>query len=176
MGLADRTEFSRAYARHRSKVFASALRVLKDPARAEDVAQEVFMGLWLHPERFDPSRGELGSYLQLLARSRALDAWRAEAAAGRATDRLATLAVRDAPPDDELPGPHAEYRDERTLLTRALRKLPPLQRQAVLLHYWGDLSSSEVAQRMQVPLGTAKSRLRLGLRKTRENLDVAAAA
>src|SRR3954447_10052925 len=89
-GLGDEQSFASAYAAHRSRVVASALRVLKDAARAEDVAQEVFERLGRDPRPFDPRRGEIGPSLQLVARSRALDAWRADGAHSRAADRLQT--------------------------------------------------------------------------------------
>ena len=72
-GLSDSTAFARAYRENAGRVRASAMRVLKDPGRAEDVAQEVFERLWRDPARYDARRGDLGPYLQLVARSRALD-------------------------------------------------------------------------------------------------------
>jgi len=145
------------------------MRVLKDSGRAEDVAQEVFERLWRDPERYDPRRGDLGPYLQLVARSRALDAWRAEGAAARAADRLGTLTIRDRAAEEELqPDAAAERRDMARRLLEAVRRLPASQREAILLAHWGGMSSSEIAERMGVPLGTAKSRLRLAHEKLRE--------
>lgn len=167
-GLAERTAFANAYRDHAARVRASAMRVLKDPGRAEDVAQEVFERLWRNPERYDPQRGGLGPYLQLVARSRALDAWRAEGAAARAANRLGTLNIRDHAPEEDQPDAVAERRDMVQRLLGAVRRLPPSQREAILLAHWGGMSSSEIAQRMGVPLGTAKSRLRLAHEKLRE--------
>ena len=167
-GLAERTAFANAYRDHAARVRASAMRVLKDQGRAEDVAQEVFERLWRNPERYDPGRGGLGPYLQLVARSRALDAWRAEGAATRAADRLGTLAIHDHAPDGDQPDAVAQRRDMARRLLAAVRRLPTSQREAVLLAYWGGMSSSEIAERMGVPLGTAKSRLRLAHEKLRE--------
>src|SRR3954463_16608710 len=82
--LADPTEFSRVYDEHARSVYGAALRILGSPAQAQDVAQDVFLKLWRSPRRFDPGRGELGSYLRLMARSRALDVYREGQAAGRA--------------------------------------------------------------------------------------------
>src|SRR3954463_16797752 len=70
--LADPTEFSRVYDEHARSVYGAALRILGSPAQAQDVAQDVFLKLWRTPRRFDPGRGELGSYLRLMARMRAL--------------------------------------------------------------------------------------------------------
>jgi RNA polymerase sigma-70 factor (ECF subfamily) len=167
--LEDPHEFARAYRDHAGRVRASAMRVLKDPGRADDVAQEVFERLWRDPGRYDARRGELGSYLQLVARSRALDAWRADAALGRATDRLQTVSARDeTAAEDHGPAQIAERRETGSRLRELLRLLPPLQREAIVLSYWGGLSSAEIARATRVPLGTAKSRLRLAHEKLRE--------
>ena len=167
-GLADPASFARAYREHAGRVRASALRVLKDSGRAEDVAQEVFERLWTDPGRFDPGRGELGPYLQLVARSRALDAWRADGAATRAGDRLQALTLRDEAPEDDGPAQAAERSDTRRRMVQALRRLPPRQREVIVLSYWGGMSCAEIARRTGVPLGTAKSRLRLAHEKLRE--------
>ena len=168
-GPAARTAFDEVYRDHAARVRASAMRVLKDPGRAEDVAQEVFERLWRDPERYDPQRGSLGPYLQLVARSRALDAWRAEGAAARAADRLGTLTIRDNVAQEDQPDSVAERRDTAHRLLAAVRRLPASQREAVLLAHWGGMSSSEIAEHTGVPLGTAKSRLRLAHEKLRED-------
>src|SRR5829696_6719169 len=80
--------FAEVHAANRSGVYATALRVLGRPAEAEDVTLEVFVKFWRSPDRFDPRRGEVGPYLRLMARSRALDLLRHEQADGRAQDRL----------------------------------------------------------------------------------------
>src|SRR5262245_66307219 len=88
MDLSDPTTFARAYDEHGPAVYGTALRVLANPAAAQDVAQDVFLRVWRRPAAFDPARGDLGAYLRLMARSRALDLWRSAQAGGRATDRL----------------------------------------------------------------------------------------
>ncbi len=90
-----RAPFPALYQRHRASVYATALRVLGRPADAEDVTQEVFVRYWRQPERFNPERGELGPYLRLMARSRALDLLRHEQADGRAQDRLKAVSPRE---------------------------------------------------------------------------------
>src|SRR5215212_430311 len=95
--------FASVYAAHRPGVYATALRVLGRPAEAEDVTQEVFVKFWRSPERFDPRRGEVGPYLRLMARSRALDLLRHEQADGRACDRLKAVSGRDEVPHVERP-------------------------------------------------------------------------
>jgi len=174
MRLEDPTTFARAYDDHARSVYAAALRVTRDAALAQDVVQDVFLRLWRKPQRFDAQRGELGSYLRLMARSRALDLRREAQAAGRARDRLtvvegARLEAR-AELDPTRPAPALERSEGRAAVRVALRELPPAQREALVLAYWGGLTAEEIARRTDAPLGTAKSRLRLGLTKLREVL------
>lgn len=161
--------FASAYRAHAPGVYAAALRVLGREAEAEDVAQEVFLRYWRDPGRFDPARGELGSYLRVMARSRALDLWRQERAGGRARDRLKVVARDDDVRPDERPAAAAEREEERRAVRDALRRLPPAQREALVLSYWGSMSADEVARHADVPFGTARSRMRLGLEKLRED-------
>src|SRR4051795_7275190 len=97
MDLSDPTTFARLYDEHASAVHGAALRVLGNPATAQDVAQDVFLRLWRRPGAFDARRGDIGAYLRLMARSRALDLWRSAQAGGRATDRLKISSGRDEP-------------------------------------------------------------------------------
>lgn len=169
--LEDPSGFHALYRRHHATVFRAAYGVLQDRVLAEDVAQEVFLALWRRPDRFDASRGDLPSYLRLLARSRALDAWRTARCGSRAQERLLERerAERPAAMDSAAVVEHRELSEE---LTAAVGRLPESQREAVALAYWGELAASEVASHTCVPLGTAKSRLRLGLARLRA--DVAA--
>jgi RNA polymerase sigma-70 factor (ECF subfamily) len=162
--LRDPTVFQAVYATHAKRVYANAYRILRDPVKAEDAAQDVFLRLWLHPDRFDESRGEMGSYLAMMARSRALDIARSDSAGTRAGERLAA-AVEADPPHVERPDEQVEARDRSTRLRAAVQRLPKLQGEAVALAFWGDLPAREIAKRTGVPLGTARSRLRLGIEK-----------
>ncbi|MGH2838965.1 MAG: sigma-70 family RNA polymerase sigma factor [Thermoleophilaceae bacterium] len=164
MELHDPAAFQTVYATHSRRVYANAYRILRDPVKAEDTVQDVFLRLWLHPDRFDERRGDLGSYLALMARSRALDIARSDSAGARAGERLAA-AVEADPPQAERPDERAEARDRSARLRAAVGRLPKLQREAVALAFWGDLPAREIAERTGVPLGTARSRLRLGIEK-----------
>jgi RNA polymerase sigma-70 factor, ECF subfamily len=175
MDLSDPVTFARAYDEHARGVYGSALRILNDPARAQDVTQDVFLRLWRRPRRFDAGRGELGAYLRLMARSRALDLWREGQAAGRARDRLELVVADDEPRVEDRPAAMAERGEERDAVRAALRRLPEAQREALVLAYWGGLTADEIARRAGVPLGTAKSRIRLGLAKLRGEIEGAAA-
>jgi RNA polymerase sigma-70 factor, ECF subfamily len=163
--LRDPSAFELAFERHSRRAYTAALSVLRDPARAEDVVQDVFLRLWRNPSRYDESRGELGGYLALMARSRALDLWRSDRSLERANERSLPLSDRDVVPEDGRPPAAAERSIDRATIVRALRVLPRPQREAVLLHFAGGLSGREVAERTRVPLGTAKARIRLALDK-----------
>jgi RNA polymerase sigma-70 factor (ECF subfamily) len=145
-------------------VYANAYRILRDATRSEDVMQDVFLRLWMYPDRFDERRGDLGTYLAMMARSRALDLARSEAAASRASDRL-TSAVEADPPRVERPDEQVEVRERSSGVRAAVARLPKLQREAVALAFWAGMPAREIAERTGVPLGTARSRLRLGLEK-----------
>jgi RNA polymerase sigma-70 factor (ECF subfamily) len=171
MDLSDPATFAGAYDEHGPAVYGTALRVLGNPAAAQDVAQDVFLRLWRRPGAFDPARGDLGAYLRLLARSRALDLWRSAQAGGRATDRLKIASGRDEPRPDDQPAERFQRDEHRRRVRDALGALPDAQREAVVLAYWGGLTADEIAVRSGVPLGTAKSRVRLGLKRMRDALD-----
>ena len=168
MDISDPITYTRIYDQHRRGVFLSALRVLGNEAQADDVVQDVFVKVWRKPAAFDSTRGELGSYLRMMARSRALDLWRESQSAGRATDRLKSYVSTNAGQHDERPENVVERSEATDSVVTALRTLPESQREAVVLTYWGGLTAEEVARRAAVPLGTAKSRIRLGLAKLRD--------
>lgn len=172
MDLSDASTFASTYEQHRRGVYGAAFRIVQNAAQAQDVTQDVFLRVWRNPQKFDHRRGELGSYLRLMARSRALDLWREGQAAGRATDRMKIVVAQDAPRRDARPDEEAERDATRGAVRDALRELPLAQREALVLSYWGGMTADEVARHVGVPLGTAKSRIRLGLTKLRDQVDV----
>ena len=173
MNLGDPEAFQSVYAAHAKRVYANAYRILGDCGKAEDATQDVFLRVWRNPDRFDERRGELGSYLAMMARSRALDLARADAAAARASDRL-TATVEADPPRVERPDDRAEHGELASGLRAAVASLPRPQREAVALAFWADMPAREIAKCTGVPLGTARSRLRLGLEKLERALPEAA--
>src|SRR3954462_12466414 len=172
MDLTDPTAFGRNYDEHHRGVYAAAMRILGNAAQAQDLTQDVFLKLWRAPQKFDHRRGELGSYLRLMARSRALDLWREGQAAGRAGDRLRLVTESQERRPDDLPPVAIERDHDRAEVREALRELPSVQREAIVLAYWGGLTAAQIARRSGVPLGTAKSRIRLGLSRLRDVLQV----
>jgi RNA polymerase sigma-70 factor, ECF subfamily len=171
--LRDPQTFRRAFDEHHRAVYTAAFRIVNDPSQAQDVVQDVFLRLWRRPGSFDASRGDLGTYLRLLGRSRALDLWREGQVRGRAADRLKVVTGTDEPRVDDHPGILAERDHERAEIREALGKLPEAQREAIVLAYWGGLTADQIARRAHVPLGTAKSRIRLGLARLRDEFPVA---
>ncbi len=164
-----------AYRLYAPRALAAALRVLREHAAAEDVVQDVFISLWRNPSQFDPNRGSLPSYISMLARSRALDRWRSQTAHDAALEREA----RAQGPRERTASPGAHEptldRERSREVMGALDSLPDTQRDAVLLAFGRGLTAREIARVSDIPLGTAKSRIRLGLQKARESLEAAAA-
>src|SRR3954469_4802410 len=139
--LSDSQGFRRAFAAHHRTVYAAAFGVLGDAALAQDVVQDVFLRLWRRPEKFDAARGDLGTYLRLMGRSRAVDVWREGQVRGRASERLKLAGGSAEPRSDEHPATIADREQERTELVAALGKLPAAQREALVLAYWGGLTA-----------------------------------
>jgi RNA polymerase sigma-70 factor (ECF subfamily) len=172
--LKDPRQFDDAYRQLSPQAIAAANRVLRDESAAEDVVQDVFMQLWLRPSSYDARRGPLSSYVTMMSRSRALDRWRSRTARDAAVERTkqevrVTGHGAEEPADEQV-----IRRDRNRRLAGAIKRLPAEQRDALLLAYGRGMTASEIAEASAIPLGTAKSRLRLGLRKTRENLATAA--
>jgi RNA polymerase sigma-70 factor (ECF subfamily) len=170
MDLSHPRNFERAFAEHERAVTAAAYRVLGDAALAQDVTQDVFLRVWRNPGAYEARRGPLGSYLRLMARSRAIDLYREGQSAGRARERLESVVRRDEGAPSDRPAEAAHRAEERAEVSAALARLPRAQREAVVLSYWAGLTADEIAHRGSVPVGTAKSRVRLGLGKLREDL------
>jgi RNA polymerase sigma-70 factor (ECF subfamily) len=164
----DAAAFERVYDEHAATVYRTAFRVLGNATQAQDVVQDVFMRLWRQPDRFDAARGSLGNYLRVMAHTRAVDLWREGKVALRARERLQLLAAQ---PADAGPALATELRGDRLVVLAQLTHLPPLQRQALVMAYWGGLTAEEIAARCGVPVGTVKSRIRLGLMKLRQRCE-----
>jgi RNA polymerase sigma-70 factor (ECF subfamily) len=172
--MADAAQFTEAYECLSPLAVACARRVLRDESAAEDVAQDVFIELWLKPRAFDRRRGTLTTYIAVLARSRALDRYRARVRGDAALERSGAEARALVGPSESAADPVLR-RERRRRLLGAIAKLPPEQGAAVVA-YGGGYSVPEIARAARVPVGTAKSRVRLGLLKAYESLAPAAVA
>jgi len=159
------------YDRYSALVYSISLRVLHDHALAEDVTQEVFLRLWRQPASFDPERGRFISWISSVARNRALDELR-KLSRRRGAEDQSEDAVLDVPDSGrgEDPQEEAIFAEERIRVRAALAELPAAQREVIELAYFSGLTQVEIAERTGDPLGTIKTRVRLGMRKLREAL------
>jgi RNA polymerase sigma-70 factor (ECF subfamily) len=154
------------YDRHARPLYSLILRILGNETEAEDVLQEVFAQAFRQAARYDSRRGAVAAWLLTIARSRAIDRLRArrtrvEAPAGE-------MQPLDEMPDAQPDAASTMLDEEQSRLVRqALAALPMLQRMAIELAYYEGLSHSEIAERLEQPLGTVKTRIRLGLLKLR---------
>ena len=157
------------YDRHARALYSLILRIVGDEGEAEDVLQEVFVQAFRQAGRYDSSRGAVAAWLLMMARSRAIDRVRARRA--RVEGRTGEVTVLNDLPDSQPDASSAMLDEEQMRLVReALAGLPLLQRMAIELAYYEGLSHTEIAERLEQPLGTVKTRIRLGLLKLREAL------
>jgi RNA polymerase sigma-70 factor, ECF subfamily len=163
----DREAFPALYDAIAPRVFGLVRRVLRDPGLAEEVAQEALVEVWRTAARFDPSRGSAAGWIFTIAHRRAVDRVRAEQAAADRERRTATTSV---PFDDVIE--EVTARLEQQEVRRCLRALTRLQREAILLAYYGGLTYREVADRLGTALPTVKTRMRDGLIRLRDCLGV----
>lgn len=162
----DDRALCRCYDQYSSFVYGLALRVIGDPRAAEDVTQDVFLHLWERPGAFHPDRGGLRTWLGTLAHRRAVDHVRREEARRRRAVRDAAQAVCTPDVEEMACALVAAERVRAALLT-----LPDEQREAIELAYFGGKTYREVAVVLGIPEGTAKSRMRLGLRRVADALE-----
>jgi RNA polymerase sigma-70 factor, ECF subfamily len=155
-----------AYRRHAGAVFALARRLLNDASLAEEIVQEVFLRIWNNPERFDPARGTLRSYLLAQCHGRSVDLLRSETSRRRREDRDAHRAAESGYDlEHEVVDLTVAERVKEALVT-----LPAGEREAIALAYFGGHTYREVADILDQPEGTVKSRIRSGLKRLRTEL------
>jgi RNA polymerase sigma-70 factor, ECF subfamily len=170
VGAGDEHAFRELFARYAAVAHALAFRLVRQAQVAEEIVQEAFLAVWRTPERYDPARGSVRSWLMGTVHHRAVDAVRREQAQRRRTDQAAALVPRVAedPTDDVLSA--LDLPRERALVQKALEQLPDEQRDVILRMYFDGLSQSQIAGRTGLPLGTVKSRTLLAMRRLRTNL------
>jgi RNA polymerase sigma-70 factor (ECF subfamily) len=172
----DGAAFAALYDRYARPAFSLALRLLHDHALAEDVIQDVFITLWNRPSVYSPTRGRFLPWLLSVTHHRAVDALRSRSKHLRrqVSDSQRDLAL-DLTPDQHYlsdPADHVLLGADMSSVGRALATLPPEQREALALSLLSGLTHTEIAAQLDLPLGTIKTRLRLGLRKVRSALAV----
>jgi RNA polymerase sigma-70 factor (ECF subfamily) len=166
----DMSAFSDLYDRMHPRVLGLALRILRDPGHAEEVAQEVFLEVWQYARSFDSTKGSATGWILRKTHSRAVDRVRS-AQASRVRDNRIGLRDLNERSDDIMET--VSLRIESKRVERALSALPEVQRQAVTLAHIGGYSHSEVSAILKVPVGTVKTRIRAGIGRLREELAAA---
>ncbi len=161
----DRVALATLYDRHAALVIAVGVRILRNRRDAEDIAHDVFLEVWRRAATYDPSKASVKTWLVLIMRCRALDRRKSAGVA------MTTALVDDARTTDATDGPDAAI--DRGRVAGALAALTPAQREVLALGYFEGLSSSEIAERLSIPLGTVKSRVAGALRALRAQLGVA---
>lgn len=170
----DEHAFAVLYDRYIDLVYSASFRVLADAGLAEDVSQDVFVRLWRRPETFISERGRFLSWLMSVTRNRAVDELRSRGRRRKREggplgepDEAAEPLFATDPVDPQF---SAELHEDQLAVRRALKDLPKDQRQALEMAYFGGLTQQEIAAELHEPLGTIKTRIRLGMQKLRRSL------
>jgi RNA polymerase sigma-70 factor (ECF subfamily) len=167
----DIKAFEALYDRYGTLVYSTALRVVGDAQLAEDIAQEVFLRIWRRPEHYLPERGRFVTWLLSVARNGAVDQIRTRGRRRR-HETASEDSVRELPADEGRdPALLAQLADERQKVRQALSSLPPEQRRVIEMAYYGGYTQQEIAVMLNQPLGTVKTRIRLGMQKLRVALE-----
>ncbi|MBI1349718.1 MAG: sigma-70 family RNA polymerase sigma factor [Actinomycetales bacterium] len=165
----DEAAFAELYDQTSARVYGLVRRVVRDPAQAEEVTQETYLTIWRESARYDASRGSVIGWILTIAHRRAVDRVRAVESARERDTRFAVL---DGGPAFDVVEEAATASLDSARVRRALSTLTDLQREAVTLAYYGGYTYKEVAELLDVPLGTIKTRMRDGLIRLRDTLGV----
>ncbi len=166
----DPISFRKLYERFRGVVFSTVYKVLNDREDSEDTAQEVFAQIWKKAHLFRADRGRALTWMAALARNRAIDQLRVKQRRGRLGERFRELEAAAEQLSAHDASDIVAGADRARLVTAAMVQLTPQQREAIDLVYFHGLTHSQVAARLELPLGTVKARVRRGLARLRETL------
>jgi RNA polymerase sigma-70 factor, ECF subfamily len=168
----DREALGKLYDRYSRPLYAAVLRILNDAREAEDIVHDAFVALWEKAADFQPDRGTAFSWVLTLTRNRAIDRVRSRKRRGELLGQSvpADLGYDEAGPHDSDGADTLWVQEKATTVRAAVAQLPPEQRTALELAYFGGLTQQEIAQKLSQPLGTVKARMRRGLLKLRDAL------
>jgi len=167
----DRHAFGIVYDRYSRPVVAMAGHML-GMSEAEEAAQEIFMRLWHKASQYDPARGTFSHWFLSIARNHILDKLRAGSVRQRVVAAEAIDLLLAEAPDPQVDVLEQVWQNHRgNVLAQALQHIPPEQRRVIVLAYFGGMSQAEISIQLNVPLGTVKKRIRLGLQKLRASLS-----
>lgn len=160
--------FQALYERYGNLVYSTCVRVIRDGHAAEDLVQEIFLRIWRKPEQYVAQKGRFSTWLISVTRNRAVDEVRSRGRRYRHETASPEEQERELPATEKYdPSLTSELTDQRRLIVAALSGLPGEQRQAIEMAYFGGLTQQEIAERLGEPLGTVKTRIRLGMQKLR---------
>lgn len=161
----DQDALNELYKRYQPLVHSMAMSVLANEAHAEEVTQDIFLRLWQQPEKWDSAKGQLSSWLLTVTRYTAIDRLRHE-------QRRPTLQAKPLETFHDLLGDNASvnthHHDNGLLMRRLIPLLPKEQRQVIFLAFFKGMTHSDIAEHLALPLGTVKSRIRLGMEKLKQ--------
>jgi RNA polymerase sigma-70 factor (ECF subfamily) len=164
----DLEAFRALYERYGSLVYSTCLRIVRDAQIAEDMVQEIFLRIWRKPESYLPQRGRFVTWLTSVTRNRAVDEIRSRNRRFRHETASPEEQEREVPAAERMdPALTAELSDQRRLILAALEEIPREQREVIELAYFGGFTQQEISERLSQPLGTVKTRIRLGMQKLR---------
>ena len=167
----DQAALEEIYQRYSRAVYSLSFRILREAALSEDVVQEVFLRLWRQPTAYDAARGTLSSWLMSVAHHRSIDMLRrrkTRAEQSLPDDWAANHIAEDGAAD---PADLAGQQEAATAIRRALAQIPTEQRKAIEMAFFQGKTHAEISAELNEPLGTAKTRIRLGMRKLRTLLE-----
>jgi RNA polymerase sigma-70 factor (ECF subfamily) len=164
----DASALETLYDRYVRQCFGLALRMVEEPALAEEVVQEVFTKFWVKPANYSAQKGKFASWLLSLVHHRCIDELRRKSRTNVSFEHPEAGSVLDREPSKEMdPADQAILSDEQARVHEALREIAPNQRQVIELAYFKGLSQSEIALKLDQPIGTVKTRTRQGLKQLR---------
>jgi RNA polymerase sigma factor (sigma-70 family) len=171
LSAGDRSAFEELYGRYSAAAYGLALRVTTQEALAQEAVQDAFLALWRAPEAYDPSRGIFRSFFLSLVHHRAVDTVRREERLRKRTERASNLepVTGEDVAEDVVEGSYLAVR--RKEVREALQTLPPEQRTVLEMAYFDGHTQARIAEVLQIPIGTVKTRTFAAMRKLRQALD-----